>query len=78
MTSEDHVVEKLKGKNCLIKFKDGEELFVHVPELDEDGDAVSDWLVEVEDFINGNQPSQYFPLAGISFSRDSIKYVKCL
>lgn len=76
MTSEDTLAAKLKGYNCIIKFKDGEDLLVKVPDID-DADAGSQWFLDVEKFINkvDEEIIDYFPLAGISISRDSIKYV---
>jgi hypothetical protein len=76
MTSEDKLAAKLKGYNCLIKFRDGEELLINVPEVD-DGDDGSQWFLDVEKFINkiDVEMFDYFPMTGIAMSRDSIKYV---
>lgn len=73
MTEEDRTASKLKGYNCLVKFKDGEELLLDIPEFI-DQDATSEWFVEVEKFINGGEGT-YFPVAGIAISHGAIKYV---
>jgi len=76
MTDEDMTAAKLKGLNCLIKFKDGEELLIHVKELDQDEYTVAEWFADMEKFINGDESSKYCPLAEFSMTRDSIKYVR--
>lgn len=75
MTDEDRTAAKLRGKNCLIKFKDGEELMFYAGELDGDEDDKMFWLQDVEKYLNGSSDIEYFPAAGIALSRDSIKYV---
>ncbi len=77
MTDEDHTAERLKGNNCLIKFRDGEELMLYISELDaDDSDAAAEWLLDVEKFINGNAEVEYFPGPGLALSRNSVKYVR--
>ena len=72
MTDEDHTAAKLKGFNCLIKFKDGEELLLYVDDLifDEPGN----WFSRVEDFLNGRE--EIFPHPSIAISHDTVKYIK--
>lgn len=78
MTDEDHVAAKLRGFNCLIKFKDGSELFLKVNEIDAGPDELIGWFMNAEKFINGDQDVEYFPYSGIALARDSVKYVKQL
>ena len=54
MTDEDRTAAKLKGFNCLIKFKDGEELLVKVDSLNGTEEEASEWLMDIEKFINGS------------------------
>ncbi len=76
MTDEDKTVAKLQGKNCLIKFNDGEELILCVPDLDCGDNAASEWLMDMEKFINSNDNDKdYCPLSDFSMTRGSIKYV---
>lgn len=72
MTDEDRTAAKLKGFNCLIKFKDGEELFITVEDLDYDDPE--NWFSRAEDFLNGRE--EIFPLPSIALSRDTVKYIK--
>lgn len=76
MTDEDCTAAKLKGYNCLIKFKDGEELVVRTKNLNGNDDEVAQWLMDVEKFINGCTDVEYFPIAGFAMSRESIKYIR--
>ena len=80
MIDEDIVAAKLKGYTCLIIFRDGEELLIKVPELEVRNDISAQWLMDAEKFINGCDESdvQYFPAAGLSMTRDSIKYIRQL
>ncbi len=73
---EDYTAAKLKGHNCVIKFLDGEILFLRVNEIANgpEGDDSLEWFADVENFLNGT--NQNFPLAGISIARTSVKYVK--
>ena len=73
MTPEDRTAEKLKGNNCLIKFKDGEELMLSIPEVNGTHDDASEWFMDAEAFMHGN--NEHFPFASISVSRDTIKYI---
>lgn len=76
MTDEDATAAKLKGYNCLVKFKDGEELFLKVDDLDNnDEDEMSDWFIDVEQFLNGTG-GEVFPIVGMALSRDAIKYIR--
>lgn len=78
MTGEDKTAAKLQGYNCLVKFRDGEELLLIIPHIDGgDEEETSDWFKTAEDFINGDntETTEYFPLHSIAVSRDSIKYI---
>jgi hypothetical protein len=77
MTDEDRTASKLKGYNCLIKFKDGEELLVKVSEFEGTDDDISEWFSDVERFINGEKDT-FFPLSGFAVEHGCIKYVKKL
>lgn len=72
MTDEDHTAAKLKGFNCLIKFTDGEELFIIVEDLDVNDPG--DWFSKAEDYLNNKE--ELFPHSGIALSRDTVKYIK--
>jgi hypothetical protein len=74
MTDEDLTAAKLKGKNCLIKFKDGEELLIKIDYGDEDNE--SEWFMDMEKFINSSDDQDYCPLPGFSMTRGTIKYVR--
>lgn len=79
MTDEDRTAAKLKGFNCFIKFKDGEELLLNVADLaGPDEDDISNWFCDVEKFIRGSDDVEYFPAYGIAVDRTSIKYVKLI
>jgi len=73
MTDEDRTVGRLKGHNILIKFKDGEELTLHVDDIDDEG-LNSEWFQDVEQYLN--RKIEYFPTAGFSVAPDVIKYVR--
>lgn len=73
MTEEDRTSAKLKGYNCLVKFKDGEALLLKVPDLNNEEDT-SCWFTDVEQFLNGTQ--DVFPAGSIALVRDTIKYIK--
>lgn len=78
MTDEDIVAAKLKGYNCLLKFKDGEELLLKVDDIVNSAEREMTLFEDVERFINGSDEYhiEYFPLNGVSITRDSIKYVR--
>lgn len=80
MTEEDITAAKLRGYNCLIKFKDGEVLYLTIDKLKGDEDQVSEWLLEVERYINANHhhPFEYFPAEGVAMTRDTIKYIRAI
>lgn len=72
---EDITAAKLKGHNCMIKFKDGETLFLTVPRLD-NSETANTWFVDAEVFINGADPDEHaFPASGVAISQDSVKYI---
>jgi len=79
MIDEDLTAAKLKGYNCLVKFKDGEVLLLKSGTLESGDEAdIEDWFRDVEKFINGcgEDVVEYFPIGGISITRDTIKYVR--
>lgn len=71
MTEEDRVAEKLKGKNCLVKFRDGEEMYL---ELDptEGLDSEDEWFIAIDHFLNADGE---LPILSVGLSRDAIKYI---
>ena len=75
MTDEDRTAARLKGLNCLIKFIDGEELLIHVPDIDESDDAAHEWFQSLEEFMYTDKVT-YFPVANITCAPDTIKYVR--
>jgi hypothetical protein len=72
MTDEDRTAEKLRGYNVVIKFKDGEEIFVDVPDVDNND---INWFEEVDNFMH-DKDSKYFPAVDISIAKDTIKYIR--
>lgn len=78
MTDEDRTAAKLRGFNCLVKFKDGEELLIKVDSLDGDHDEANEWFMDIENFINGSDSIEYCPIPGLAVARDTIKYAKQL
>lgn len=72
MNDEDRVAAKLKGFNILVKFVDGEEMLLKVSFVNDPDKA--EWFEDVEKFLNGNK-DQSFPLSGVAFRRETIKYV---
>ena len=78
MTDEDRTAAKLRGLNCLIKFKDGEELLIKVDSLNGTEEEASEWLMDIEKFINGSDSVEYCPIPGIAMTRDTIKYARQL
>lgn len=75
ITEEDRVVAKLRGKNCLMKFKDGEELLLEIPELNGDVDEETEWFENVEGYLSSKDETAMFPSKIVAVARDSIKYV---
>lgn len=81
MQDIDITAEKLKGNNCFVKFKDGEILFLKITGIDNDDDYLADWLMQVEDFINGRGDSfdtKNFPGGEVALSAKEIKYVRVI
>jgi len=79
MIDEDFTAAKLKGHNCLIKFKDGEELTT-IADYALVGDE-GDWFENAEKFLNSipdvhGDPDILFPMPGFAFCRETIKYVR--
>lgn len=75
MTDEDIVAAKLKGHNGLIKFKDGETIFMTVYDIDTAEEA-NEMFTDTERFINNEDGAEWCPLPNIAIARDTIKYVK--
>lgn len=75
MTTEDLLAEKLKGNNCLIKFIDGEELFIRVEAIARSEESSAEWFSETEIFLNGTPPESIFSEPDIALSRNLIKYI---
>ena len=73
MTDEDRTASRLKGENCLIKFKDGEELRIHLDYGDDENEF--QWFSNMESFINDEEGS-FCPLPGFAMTAGSIKYVR--
>jgi hypothetical protein len=80
MTDEDLVAAKLKGYTCLIKFKDGEELLIKAYRTSATANEEIAFFEDAEKFINGCDENvvEYFPIPGLSVTRDSIKYIKAI
>lgn len=78
MKDEDLTAAKLKGYNCLIKFKDGEELLIKVDQVGPGDEDEIQWFYDAEKFLNGYDEDvvEYFPSTGIAITRDSIKYIR--
>lgn len=76
MTDEDRIAERLKGNNCLIKFKDGEELLLHIPQLLGDDEEIANWFIQVEEYLNNHGKENFFPVAGFAMAGNVIKYVR--
>lgn len=75
MTDEDRTAARLKGYNCLIKFKDGEELLLKIDDID-DEDSSCEWFLSMDRFINSPPTGDYIPVAELSIAKDTIKYVQ--
>lgn len=75
MTDEDRTAARLKGHNCLIKFKDGEELLLYIDELEYE-DTSYEWFLQMDKFLNSPPTGDYIPIAELSIAKDSIKYVR--
>jgi hypothetical protein len=73
MNTEDRTAAKLKGNNIVVKFFDGEELFLTAEDIDQDSEY---WFDEISEFLNGAASS--FPIANVSIARSSIKYVRLI
>ncbi len=76
MTDEDMTAAKLKGYNCLVKFKDGEELLLKISELDGSSDDISDWFSDAEKYLNSSDEVEYFPVYNVAVASGVIKYIK--
>lgn len=69
MTEEDRTAEKLKGHNWMIKFLDGEELYLKVDGNDDDQ---HDWAMSAGEFMAGEST---FPSSDFIPNRDHVKYI---
>lgn len=72
MIQEDLTAAKLRGHNCLIKFKDNEELTLYVESLEKDGGVYV--LTAMEQFINAGE-TKLFPVDNIALCHDTVKYI---
>lgn len=76
MIGEDRAAAKLKGYSCLVKFIDGEELYLKVDMQDMTDEDTDEWFMTAERVINSaDSDLEYFPIQGIAMSRKSIKYI---
>lgn len=69
--NQDITAAKLRGCNIMIRFIDGEALFV---KLDEDDNDFDDFFIACDEFLKND--GKYFPLPSISVQASSIKYIK--
>jgi hypothetical protein len=72
---EDQTAAKLRGCNCMLKFKDGEVLYLKIDALDSDREDSDEWLSEAEDFINNTGHGSNFQSSKIAVCREEIKYI---
>jgi len=78
MFGEDRAAAKLKGYSCLVKFIDGEELYLKIDMSNMTEDDADDWFMTAERILNATDSGfsvEYFPIQGIAMSRKSIKYI---
>lgn len=75
MDTEELVSEKLKGKNCLIKFIDGERLYIFVKQLEAGGDD-GGWFADVERFLSISENTDVSPIPGVALNRAQVKYIR--
>ena len=73
MTDEDISYAKLKGWNAIIKFTDGEELFIFIDGFNGSEEDYDECLASIDEFLNGD--SKYFPSSRIAVKKEAIKYV---
>jgi len=82
MTPQDQTAAILQGYDYLIKFKDGEELFLKFTENDvddrDDEDELIDWLVSIEKHLDGDKNHDTFPISHMAINRDTVKYIRLL
>lgn len=74
MTDEDRIAAKLKGYNCLVKFKDGEELLLKVTSLNGDDEDDAYWFESSEKILNDIYKDDVFDIPGFAVSKSTIKY----
>ena len=77
MLDEDKTAAKLRGYNCIIKFKDGEELLIKIPELNNENE-VAGWFSDAEEFINNPTANEFFQMPNIALKSDTVKYIIAL
>lgn len=73
MSEEDKTVAKLKGYNCIIKFTDGEELYLTINDLEYEE---AGWFVDTDRFINSTDDNGVSRIPGLAVNRKCIKYIK--
>lgn len=78
MTDEDRTAAKLRGFNCLVKFRDGEELLLKIDSLDASDEEAASWLMDIENYINGRDLIDYCPIPGLAVAHNTIKYARQL
>lgn len=75
MNSEDQLKARLEGKNCLIKFVDGEELYVYLENFVDDEDACS-ILADTELFLSSKDVIDASPIPLVALNRSHVKYIR--
>jgi hypothetical protein len=75
MNTEDITAEKLKGNNVLIKFVDGETLFVKIDELEGSEHTQWTWINSANRYLKGEG---YQPFNELIMRPELIKYIRIL
>lgn len=76
MDTEDITAAKLKGYNIMVKFIDGETVFLRITAVEglPISEAFDEFFELMNNFLYKNE--SYFPALYMSVNRDTIKYVK--
>ena len=76
MDTEDITAAKLKGYNIMVKFIDGETVFLRVTAVEDlpISEAFDEFFERMNNFLYKKE--SYFPAYCMSVNRDTIKYVK--
>jgi len=74
MTDEDFTAARLKGYNCLVKFKDGEELLLKIASFTDDEEEAC-WFASSEKILNDIFKEDVFDIPGLAVSKNTIKYI---